>query len=38
LRPNHVCTTVNLSDVLYLYDATTDHYQPIHVAARGRRH
>ena len=38
LRPNHVCTTVNLSDVLYLYDATNDDYQPINVAARGRRH
>ncbi len=37
LRPNHVCTTVNLSDEVYLYDASQDTYRAMSVQARGKR-
>jgi D-serine deaminase-like pyridoxal phosphate-dependent protein len=37
LRPIHVCTTVNLSDELYLCDYGIDDCRPITVVARGKR-
>lgn len=37
MRPIHVCTTVNLSDVLYLHDTLTGECAPISVVARGKR-
>lgn len=37
MRPIHVCTTVNLSDQLFLHDTLTGECTPIHVVARGKR-
>lgn len=37
MRPIHVCTTVNLSDTLYLHDTLSDECTPIAVVARGKR-
>lgn len=37
MRPIHVCTTVNLSDELYLHDTLTGACTPINVVARGKR-
>ena len=37
LRPIHVCTTVNLSDVLYFSDSTTNECTPFSIVARGKR-
>jgi D-serine deaminase-like pyridoxal phosphate-dependent protein len=36
LRPIHVCTTVNLSDLLY-FSSASDGIVPVAVAARGKR-
>jgi D-serine deaminase-like pyridoxal phosphate-dependent protein len=37
MRPIHVCTTVNLSDELYLHDSLTGDCIPIPIVARGKR-
>lgn len=37
MRPIHVCTTVNLSDELFLYDALSGECTPLSVVARGKR-
>ena len=37
MRPIHVCTTVNLSDELYLHDTLTGECTPIEIVARGKR-
>jgi D-serine deaminase-like pyridoxal phosphate-dependent protein len=37
MRPIHVCTTVNLSDELYLHDTLTGECLPVEIVARGKR-
>lgn len=37
LIPIHVCTTVNLSDIAYMCDASTNEYSPYPIVARGKR-
>jgi D-serine deaminase-like pyridoxal phosphate-dependent protein len=37
LRPIHVCTTVNLSDVAYFCDSQTFSCEPFSIVARGKR-
>jgi D-serine deaminase-like pyridoxal phosphate-dependent protein len=37
MRPIHVCTTVNLSDELYLYESLTGECTPVPIVARGKR-
>ena len=37
LCPIHVCTTVNLSDIAYLCDSSTNECSPFQIVARGKR-
>jgi D-serine deaminase-like pyridoxal phosphate-dependent protein len=37
MRPIHVCTTVNLSDELYMHETLTGECTPISIVARGKR-
>ncbi len=37
LRPIHVCTTVNLSDIAYFFDPQTNACAPFSIVARGKR-
>lgn len=37
MRPIHVCTTVNLSDELFMHDSLTGECTPVSIVARGKR-